>query len=44
MWGIAEKLYGHGKYHTLLQKANPNVNSNALRVGQRLVKPVKPVE
>jgi nucleoid-associated protein YgaU len=44
MWGIAEKLYGHGKYHTLLQKANPNVNSNALRVGQRLVKPAKPVE
>ena len=42
MWGIAKKLYGHGKYHTLLQKANPNVNSNALRVGQRLVKPPKP--
>jgi nucleoid-associated protein YgaU len=42
LWGIAKKLYGHGKYHTLLQKANPNVNSNALRVGQRLVKPAKP--
>lgn len=44
MWGIAEKLYGHGKYHALLQKANPNVNSNALRVGQRLVKPAKPAK
>ena len=44
LWGIAEKIYGNGKYYTLLQKANPNVNSNALRAGQRLVKPAKPTK
>ena len=42
LWGIAEKLYGDGTLYGVIQKANPNVNSNALRVGQRLIVPPKP--
>lgn len=42
LWAIAEKLYGDGSLYSVIQKANPNVNSNALRVGQRLTVPPKP--
>jgi nucleoid-associated protein YgaU len=41
-WGIAAKEYGNGQYWTLLAKANPGVDSNALKVGQVLVVPPKP--
>ena len=43
-WAIAEKKYGDGKYYYLIAKANPNVSSNSLRPGQKLVIPAKPVE
>ncbi len=42
-WAIAEKKYGDGKYYYLIAKANPNVSSNSLRPGQKLVIPAKPV-
>ncbi len=35
-WGIAEKVYGEGRYWQLIARANPNTDSNALRVGQKL--------
>jgi nucleoid-associated protein YgaU len=41
-WSIAEKVYGQGKYWTLISKANPNVDSNNLAVGQKLVIPPLP--
>ena len=41
-WSIAEKAYGQGKYWTLISKANPNVDSNNLTVGQKLVIPPAP--
>lgn len=44
LWKIAEKMYGNGKYYSLIQKANPQVNSAALKVGQVLVIPPKPSE
>ena len=43
-WGIAQKQYGDGKYYYLLAKANPNVNSNSLQIGDKLVLPDKPAE
>ncbi len=38
-WGIAQGLYGHGKHFKLLQEANPNVNPNKLRPGQKIWAP-----
>ena len=35
-WGIAQTVYGNGKYWTLIAKANPGVNSNTLQPGDRL--------
>ena len=41
-WSIAEKVYGQGKHWRLISKANPNVDSNNLAVGQKLVIPPLP--
>lgn len=41
-WGIAEKVYGSGKYFHLIEKANPGVDPTVLRPGQVLVIPPKP--
>jgi nucleoid-associated protein YgaU len=41
-WGIAKKVYGDGKYWTLIRDANPQANSNALQAGTKLVLPPKP--
>jgi len=38
-WGIAEKVYGHGKYWPLIRRANPEVDSYSLRAGQTLIVP-----
>jgi len=38
-WGIAEKVYGDGKYVYLLVEANPQVDPSKLQVGQKLVVP-----
>ena len=38
-WGISRKLYGDGRYWPLIAKANPSVNSSALRVGRKLLIP-----
>ncbi len=35
-WGISNKVYGNGKYWYLIQKANPDVDSNSLQPGQKL--------
>jgi len=35
-WGIAQKVYWHGKHWPRIAEANPNVNPKALRIGQRL--------
>ncbi|MGC9453953.1 MAG: LysM peptidoglycan-binding domain-containing protein [Phycisphaerae bacterium] len=43
-WGISQKVYGHGKYWELIRDANPDVDSNALRAGQRLRIPALPEE
>ncbi len=44
LWGIAKREYGAGKYLTLIEDANPGVNSNTLRPGQELKLPPRPVE
>lgn len=43
-WGIAQRkeVYGDGRYGTLIAKANPNVDTNNLRPGRRLVIPPGP--
>jgi len=41
-WGIAEKMYGHGKHWPLIANANPGVEHNRLQVGQKLVIPPLP--
>jgi nucleoid-associated protein YgaU len=41
-WGIAMKYYGEGKYFELIQQANPQVESRALRPGTMLKMPPKP--
>ena len=41
-WGIAQTLYGNGKYWTLIAKANPDVNSSGLKPGDKLLIPAKP--
>jgi nucleoid-associated protein YgaU len=38
-WGISKRVYGAGKYHTLIQQANPGVDSRKLRAGMKLVIP-----
>ncbi len=38
-WEIAKKVYGDGKYHKLIANANPNVDTNRLRPGQKLILP-----
>jgi nucleoid-associated protein YgaU len=43
-WGISQKVYGAGKYASLLQNANPGVDSTKLRAGMRLNVPPKPAE
>ncbi|MCD6304148.1 MAG: LysM peptidoglycan-binding domain-containing protein [Planctomycetes bacterium] len=41
-WAVAEKVYGDGKYWTLIAKANPTVKSSALQPGDRLIVPAGP--
>jgi len=45
-WIIAERVYGrgNGKYWTLIQKANPTADTNALRPNQKLIIPPLPEE
>lgn len=38
-WGVAKKVYGHGKYSYLIGKANPNAVPNELQIGQKLIIP-----
>ena len=38
-WGIAKKFYGEGSLYVAIERANPDVDSNRLRVGQRLLLP-----
>jgi nucleoid-associated protein YgaU len=38
-WGIAEKVYGQGKYASRIRDANPGVDSGNLQPGDRLVIP-----
>ena len=38
-WGIAKKFYGEGSLYVAIERANPEVDSNRLRVGQRLMLP-----
>lgn len=38
-WGIAAKVYGNGALWPNIARANPDVDSTALQVGQRLVIP-----
>ena len=41
-WGIAQNVYGNGKYFGLIAKANPNAFSERLHVGQVLTIPPLP--
>lgn len=41
-WAVAENYYGDGKYMTLIERANPGVDSGHLRIGQRLRTPPIP--
>ena len=43
-WGIAVKVYGKGKYGTLIARANPGVESTMLRPGQKLKIPSLPTK
>jgi nucleoid-associated protein YgaU len=38
-WGVAEKVYGDGTYWTLIQRANPGVDSSSLHAGDTLIVP-----
>ena len=41
-WGVSVSVYGHGKHWKTIAKANPGVDSDSLRPGQKLVIPPKP--
>ena len=41
-WGIAEKVYGHGKHWPLIQRANPSASPTGLYPGQKLIIPPPP--
>ena len=41
-WSIAEKVYGQGEHWALIAKANPGVDVEKLRAGQKLVIPPLP--
>ena len=41
-WGIAQKVYGEGRYNYLIDRANPGVDSNSLQPGKKLYIPPKP--
>ncbi|MFP4105956.1 MAG: LysM peptidoglycan-binding domain-containing protein [Phycisphaerae bacterium] len=41
-WQISQNVYGDGKHWTLLAQANPDVNTNRLRPGQKLKIPPLP--
>jgi nucleoid-associated protein YgaU len=41
-WGIAQTVYGNGKYWALIAKANPKVSSSGLKIGDKLIIPPKP--
>ncbi|HAU39117.1 MAG TPA: hypothetical protein DCX07_15560 [Phycisphaerales bacterium] len=43
-WGIAQKVYGNGKYFELIAKANPGVDPHNLQIGQEIVVPPLPSE
>jgi len=38
-WGVAEKVYGDGRYWELIAGANPKADTRKLRAGQKLVIP-----
>ncbi|MFW6133132.1 MAG: LysM peptidoglycan-binding domain-containing protein [Planctomycetota bacterium] len=38
-WGVADKVYGDGKYMDLVRAVNPDADPRALRAGQRLEVP-----
>jgi len=38
-WLIAQKVYGDGRFFTEIAKANPGVNAQHLRVGQKIILP-----
>jgi nucleoid-associated protein YgaU len=40
-WGVAQKVYGDGTYWTLIQRANPGVDSGSLHAGDTLIVPPK---
>ncbi len=42
-WKISEIAYGHGKYWARIDKANPGVDSDNLRVGQKILIPPEAV-
>ena len=41
-WGIAEKVYGNGEHWRLIADANPGVDVETLRAGQKLKIPPLP--
>lgn len=43
-WSAAEKIYGHGKYMTVLRDANPALDPQMLRPGQKILAPPLPPE
>ena len=42
-WAIAQRVYGDGSLWQVIARANPDVDSRRLRVGQKLVIPTKPM-
>lgn len=44
LWGIAVKAYGKGHLNELIAEANPNVDSNRLNPGDKLIIPPAPAE
>ena len=41
-WGVSAAVYGHGKYYRHIARANPGINSDNLKAGQKLRIPPKP--
>jgi len=39
LWTLAAKFYGDGKHHERIAKANPGIDPNNLKVGQKLIIP-----
>ncbi len=43
VWAIAERVYGNGTYSSIIVKANPQMDPENLKLGQKITLPPKPM-